>query len=110
MCFRYQIFLSHSVVLLYRKSVRRRVIRAVFLLYSVFRKDLRSAVEVEDDLRADLETLRRCIIKGNVEGAKEVIFEYDREFKLSLIGQRVNQHMSAMRKNALSTAQLKLQG
>ena len=35
-------------------------------------------MEVEDELRDDLETLRRCIlfiIEGNVEGAKEVVFE-----------------------------------
>ena len=34
-------------------------------------------MEVEDELRDDLETLRRCIfiIEGNVEGAQEVVFE-----------------------------------
>ena len=34
-------------------------------------------MEVEDELRDDLETLRRFIfiIEGNVEGAKEVVFE-----------------------------------
>ena len=47
---------------------------AAFFLVSLFRKDLRQAMEVEDGLRDDLETLRRCTREGNVEGAKQVVF------------------------------------
>ena len=61
-------------------------------------------MEVEDGLRDDLETLRRCTIEGNVEGAKQVVFECEKMFKLSFIDQRVNYHMSAMRKDEFSTA------
>ena len=61
-------------------------------------------MEVEDGLRDDLETLRRCIIEGNVEGAKKVVFECEKKFKLSFIDQRVNYHMSAMRQDEFSTA------
>ena len=60
-------------------------------------------MEVEDGLRDDLETLRRCTIEGNVEGAKQVVFECEKMFKLSFIDQRVNYHMSAMRKDEFST-------
>ena len=61
-------------------------------------------MEIEDGLRDDLETLRRCIIEGNVEGAKKVVFECEKKFKLSFIDQRVNYHMSALRKDEFSTA------
>ena len=54
----------------------------------------------KDKLRDDLETLRRCIIEGNVE---EVVFECEKVFKLSFIDRRVNYHMSAMRKDEFST-------
>ena len=60
-------------------------------------------MEVEDGLRDDLESLRRCTIEGNVEGAKQVVFECEKMFKLSFIDQRVNYHMSAMRKDEFST-------
>ena len=56
-------------------------------------------MEVEDGLRDDLETLRRCTREGNVEGAKQVVFECEKMFKLSFIDQRVNYHMSAMTKD-----------
>ena len=55
-------------------------------------------------LRNDLETLRRCIIEANVEGAKQVVFQCEKKFKLSFIDQHVNYHMSAMRKDEFSTA------
>lgn len=55
-------------------------------------------------LRNDLETLRRCIIEANVEGAKQVVFECEKKFKLSFIDQHVNYHMSTMRKDEFSTA------
>ena len=61
-------------------------------------------MEAEDRLRDNLETLRRCIIGGNVEGSKKVVFECEKQFKLSFIDQHVNYHMSAMRINEFSTA------
>ena len=48
--------------------------------------------------------LRRYIIEGNVEGAKEVVFECEKEFKLSFIDERVNYRMSGIRKDEFSTA------
>ena len=48
--------------------------------------------------------LRRYIIEGNVEGAKEVVFECEKKFKLSFIDERVNYRMSGMRKDEFSTA------
>ena len=32
-------------------------------------------MEIEDELWDNLETLRRCVIGGNVKGAKEIVFE-----------------------------------
>ena len=42
-------------------------------------------------------------LRCNVEGAKQVVFECEKMFKLSFIDQRVNYHMSAMRKDEFST-------
>ncbi|CAH3021486.1 unnamed protein product [Porites evermanni] len=39
----------------------------------------RRAMKVKDELRDDFEMLRRCIIEGNVEGAKEVVFECEKK-------------------------------
>ena len=61
-------------------------------------------MEVKDELRDDLETLRKCIIEGNVEVAKEVVFKCEKKFKLSFIDQCVNYHMFVMRKDEFSTA------
>ena len=61
-------------------------------------------MEVKDELRDDLKTLRRCITEGNVGGAKEVVFECEKKFKLSFIDLCVNYHMSAMRKDEFPTA------
>ena len=61
-------------------------------------------MEVEDRLQDNLEMLRRCIIEGNVEGSKKVVFECEKKFKLSFNDQRVNYHISAMRNDEFSTA------
>ena len=36
-------------------------------------------MKVKDELQDDFEMLRRCIIEGNVEGAKEVVFECEKK-------------------------------
>ncbi|CAH3029016.1 unnamed protein product [Porites evermanni] len=61
-------------------------------------------MEVEDRLQDNLEMLRRCIIEGNVESSKKVVFECEKKFKLSFNDQRVNYHISAMRNDEFSTA------
>ena len=61
-------------------------------------------MKVKDELQDDFEMLRRCIIEGNVEGAKEVVFECEKKFKLSFIDQLVDYRMSTMRKDEFSTA------
>ena len=42
-------------------------------------------MEIEDELWDNLEMLRRCIIEGNVKGAKEIVFECEKSLNCLLL-------------------------